>query len=264
MTAAYKSIQLNLGIKRSLIRFQQTLELKTQKIALWWRYGFERLVQRLFLGDLLVKRGLFKNLAYPYYPKPLETFSTMLPKLAGNYEAELEPVFKKIFQKTFDSIINIGSDDGYYAVGLARRYPMAEIQALEISASALSFSLELARANRVNLNKFHGSTKVTSKIINRLIKRKTLIISDCEGCELELLNPALAPQLKTCEMLVEVHDAIIEGITKMLKTRFESTHKITKIYQKAPNINKLNFIDRMTNNEMRAAEISWLYFEPKI
>jgi hypothetical protein len=55
------------------------------------------------------------------------------------------------------------------------------------------------------------------------------ILCDCEGCELELLDPAMAPGLQTATILVELHDFLDRSITPTILDRFQQTHEIERI-----------------------------------
>ena len=55
-----------------------------------------------------------------------------LPKLLGIYESELHPFIKYIVEKKPDTIINIGSAEGYYSVGLKRLLPETNIFSYDI------------------------------------------------------------------------------------------------------------------------------------
>jgi len=58
--------------------------------------------------------------------------SSFLPKLVGSYEAELHGVIEELIGRDYRTIIDIGSAEGYYVVGLARRCPAARIYAFDM------------------------------------------------------------------------------------------------------------------------------------
>ena len=55
------------------------------------------------------------------------------------------------------------------------------------------------------------------------------MISDCEGCELELLDPVEVPQLRAADLIVELHDALDAEISKTILGRFASSHEATVV-----------------------------------
>lgn len=48
--------------------------------------------------------------------------SSLTPKIIGTYERELHPFIYEIADKQYDCIVDVGSAEGYYAVGLAYLY----------------------------------------------------------------------------------------------------------------------------------------------
>ena len=51
-------------------------------------------------------------------------------------------------------------------------------------------------------------------------------MTDCEGCELALLDPELVPSLAQADLLVELHDFIDPRIWPAIRDRFHRTHDI--------------------------------------
>src|SRR6516164_6432959 len=76
----------------------------------------QRYHKQVFFGncDPHVLSGPFAGLRYLDEPiwGPIE------PKWLGTYEQELLPVIQQIIQTPYSTIIDIGSAEGYYAVGL--------------------------------------------------------------------------------------------------------------------------------------------------
>ena len=61
------------------------------------------------------------------------------------------------------------------------------------------------------------------------VRPGTLIVSDCDGAETELLDPEAIPELASSTLIVEAHDLWFEGITPELRRRFEPTHAVEEI-----------------------------------
>ena len=76
---------------------------------------------------LVVQTGPFAGMQYVNE----SIGSSLTAKLLGSYEANLHPIIDDIIGRAPAGIINIGSGEGYYAVGLARRIPDAQIHAFE-------------------------------------------------------------------------------------------------------------------------------------
>src|SRR5690606_7720999 len=75
--------------------------------------------------------------------------SSNYAKLLGSYEKELHPFLAQIIEIPFSQIINIGSDDGYYAIGLALKMPQAQVTAFDINKKARELTQLNARLNQV-------------------------------------------------------------------------------------------------------------------
>ena len=63
---------------------------------------------------------------------------------------------------------------------------------------------------------------------NTICGERSLVFSDCESYELELLDPAKVPALKNADIIVELHDfmRIDVAITPTILARFAATHDI--------------------------------------
>jgi SAM-dependent methyltransferase len=151
------------------------------------------------------------------------TGSTATPKLVGSYECELHPWIARLCSQSYDRIVDIGCAEGYYAVGLARQIPSATVVGFDLDPLSRELCAEMARLNNV-ADRVSIQGKCTAKSLSDAITGRTLIISDCEGFELDLLDPVASPRLKSADMLVELHDVFRPGLTVTLRRRFESTH----------------------------------------
>ena len=57
----------------------------------------------------------------------------------------------------------------------------------------------------------------------------TCFSSDCEGGELQLLDPEQVPGIQGCDVIVECHDFLDASITSTLRQRFAATHDVELI-----------------------------------
>src|SRR5262249_17496055 len=57
--------------------------------------------------------------------------SAFYPKLMGTYELELHGIIERLCQEQFDVLLNIGSGEGYYSVGMAMRCQRLKVIAAE-------------------------------------------------------------------------------------------------------------------------------------
>jgi len=153
--------------------------------------------------------------------------SAWFPKLLGIYEHEIEPWITSSLGATYKTIINVGSAEGYYAVGFARSVPDGRVFAFDIDVDCQVATRALGRMNGIEGNLEVGGL-CDPVLLNSLIGPRTLVICDIEGGELDLLDPALAPNLSSCDLIVEVHDGEVLGgrIEAALIERFKATHRL--------------------------------------
>jgi hypothetical protein len=154
-----------------------------------------------------------------YPPARLAEVDAPVAKLLGTYECELHPVFEQARGPFFD----VGSADGYYAVGMARRgHPVV---AWDMSRNARLLCADVARLNGVTIDQ---RTKYTGDPIH-----DGLVLVDIEGAESSLLTASVASTLPT--VLVEVHDHLAVGTGDRLCAAFDPTHSVRRIDQ-APRV----------------------------
>lgn len=171
-----------------------------------------------------ILRGPFAGMKYVLsIPSGVPT-----PYLLGSYEAELHSALDQIIATDYAEIIDVGSGEGYYAIGLALKLPQARVHAFDISPQQQQLCCEMARLNGV-AERVIVKGECNIEQLNQLPLERALIVSDCEGYELELLRPDLVPGLATADILVELHDAIDPSITPVIQARFAATHDVTLI-----------------------------------
>lgn len=168
-----------------------------------------------------VLAGPFKGLRYP---DELGA-SALVAKLAGTYESELHGAVHMLLKMNLRRIINIGSAEGYYAVGLARLFPTAEVFAFDADLYERKRCSRMAAANGV-ANRVQIEGRCDLPRLSDLVNPPdgVLIVLDCEGCEYDLLVPAKVALLKQCAILVELH--LDADRHEALKASFCRSHEI--------------------------------------
>ena len=168
---------------------------------------------RRFVGwhGLTVSGGPFAGLTYPD-TAPL----SLVPKLLGVYESELHAAVEDAIRARPQTIVNVGAADGYYAVGLARRCPGAQVIAYEADAQQLELCRRVAAANGVAVD-VRGAAGPGD------LAGATLIVMDCEGCERALLEPGIE-----ATVIVELHDFLDARVGEVVQ-RFAPTHDVTVV-----------------------------------
>jgi hypothetical protein len=152
--------------------------------------------------------------------------SAFCPKLVGSYEEELHGFLSGLSPDAFDTVVDVGSAEGYYAVGLARLFPEATVLAFDIDDEANQACRALAERNGVQ-DRVQIKNECTPEVLAQMDLERALLLVDCEGYEDVLLDPAAAPSLNKATMVVEIHDCYVPGLSQSLKERFSPTHEVT-------------------------------------
>ena len=209
--------------------------------------------------------GPFKGLKYG----ESVSCSAYVAKLVGSYEEELHETIEKIISRNYKTVIDVGCAEGYYAVGLAKRMPQAKVYAFDADPDAKRMCRGLARLNAVQSKVVIGGW-CDHAALERLAGKDAIVVCDCEGFELDLLDPVEAPILRTSDMLVELHDLFRPEITPTLLSRFEATHNITLINTRGRDAATYEILSVVAPadrpwavREGRHAEMQWAYFEAK-
>ena len=179
-----------------------------------------------------VQSGPFQGMPYTR----VSTGSVILPKLLGTYENELHPFFSDQARlRQYDTCVDVGAGEGYYAVGLAWRYPHLRMIAFEAAGHGRRRIGRLARRNRVeNRLKIRGFCAPIDLEQALSRGRKTLLIMDVEGHEGQLLDPKRVPRLAQTDFIVEVHPEIDPTLGDKICRWFEPTHTLQTVQQKLP------------------------------
>jgi tetratricopeptide (TPR) repeat protein len=151
-----------------------------------------------------------------------------IAKLLGCYEQPLQPHIEAAVQANYPRIINIGCAEGYYAVGMARRMPATQVLAFDLNPKAQEVCTALAAKNGV-ADRVSVGALFKPEDFAQYANQRVLVLCDIEGAERDLLNPAIAPALTGMDLIVESHECLIPGITKILIDRFSLTHDITLV-----------------------------------
>lgn len=180
------------------------------------------------LTQYTVSSGPFCGMAYfgPPHVPTVDRHPTT--KLIGSFESELHPWIESLVIRGFRTIVNIGGGEGYYAVGLAMRIPESRVVYFDTLVAARKACRGLAEQNKVrDQMQLRGFCGADSLIDIELAG--SLIVCDCAGAELALLDPAVYPSMAEATLLVEIHDYFDPRITPRLRARFGKTHVIEDV-----------------------------------
>lgn len=197
--------------------------------------------------------------------------SNYVHKLIGSYEAILHPTIERLRGRSFSTIIDVGSAEGYYLVGLGRLFPTAHLIGYEIEEVGRQLTKELYDKNRLT-NQLSLYGEATAENVATTITQDTLLICDCEGAELDILDPEKFPAYRDIEVaIIELHDFIRPGIKEALLARFVTTHTATLVPFKMVNPERFPFLASIKNEQHRYElcrergwqEQEWLVLEKK-
>jgi hypothetical protein len=198
---------------------------------------------------LQVLNGPFKGLKYPSLDI---TEAALIPKIVGSYEAQLHPVLQEIFKRPYTDIIDVGSAEGYYAVGLATKMPGTTVHCFDINEKDLEFSKAMAKHNNVN-NLTYNKECSPATLINFRFKGRGLIFCDCEGFELQLFTEEVVRSLKNVDVLVELHDIANPIISSEILTRFQHTHTFRVVNNLNVDQSGLQGLEQLPEDDKRFA-----------
>ena len=233
-----------------------------QQLTLQWRATYTPLLYFHVAGT--VQSGPFRNMRL--LPEVCWGDGDQASKLLGLYEDELHEYIHGIQDP--DLIINIGCAEGYYAVGLARLWPVRTVAA-DTDSRAQRITGENAQLNSARVHT-RGEMNTGDLEQELAAAQRPVVIMDSEGAEAELLNPVTVPSLAHTTVLVESHDCFVPDITNTLLQRFAPTHHCTRIRAQGKNPWQFEFLDQISDleklilvNECRPQTAQWIWMEPK-
>lgn len=241
--------------------------------------GLALFPERTFLGSIFsgkmgrgVLSGPFAGMKYVNSSLGGSYYSRLL----GTYELELFPLVERISREPFDTIVNVGAAEGYYAVGLAMRNPSARVYAFEANPDGARLIHQMAKMNGVEDRVCIGGS-CDARLLSRALAggKRCVVVMDIEGQESAVLDPAAVPGLKGSFMLVELHDYIFPETSALLSRRFAGTHTITEVWSR-PRVYAdfplavpvwLSWVPKKwftgIMDEWRREKMRWFYLEPK-
>lgn len=240
--------------------------LYTQLQERWTSHRINRITQAIIKRHgLVVLDGPFAGMRYV----PEAAGSSLLPKLLGSYEAELHQTLATIIGSGSRTIIDVGCAEGYYAVGLALKMPGARVFAYDIDPRARRLCEELARVNGVSERVVVGK-ECDREQLEKSLDDRSLVICDCEGYELELLDPGRVLKLYVSDVLVELHDFIDRTISPTIISRFARTHDISLVSSLdrdpstySPLESFSDWDQRVAVAEFREEQMQWAFMRAK-
>ena len=238
----------------------------TKALRCWRTYELRRVFRKLCNGRrILVLSGPFQGMIFTQHID----IGTNLSKIVGSYESELHPVINELVLRNCRTIVNIGAAEGYYSVGMAMLLQHCKVYAFELNESQRQKCAETACLNNV-MDRVVVLGKCDIQVLSKLELQDATLIVDCEGAEIDILNPDLVPALTYAFLLVELHDAIRPGCSRVLWQRFNQTHDMKFISAVVHDptqytcLDKLHPIEKiLALEENRLGVQEWVFMTPK-
>ena len=213
----------------------------------------------------VVQSGPFKGMALPRESAWKET--NLAPLLLGCYEEEIHGLIDQQVNRMKDwdrspNIVVVGAAEGYYAIGMKRLMPKANVYAIEPSNESLSILKEAAAANHADI--------IVGAQLGEVFSAPDLVLMDCEGAEVEYLDYEKFPALVNAHILVEVHNLINQDTANILLDRFRGTHRVVMYMEGPRDPNRFACLSGMSSDyrwmavsEGRPCLMSWFSMTPK-
>jgi len=196
-----------------------------------------------------VATGPFMNMIY----RVDAVGSSALPKLIGSYESELHPMIRQLTDSKFNTIVDVGCAEGYYAVGLALLMPeVSHVYAFDTDPIAREECRKLAQANGVG-ERVVIKGECRAEYLDEILAPLSLLIMDCEGCEEFLLDLSLVPNLRSTTIVVECHDFIVPQVSLRIAERFRDTHSIENIRSEDRNTSCYPLLGFLSDSDIAVA-----------
>jgi len=194
-----------------------------------------------------------------------------IAKLLGCYEQPLHSHIRAVLSGQYTKIVNIGCAEGYYAVGFARALPHVISLAFDTDPNAQRTCRALAERNGVS-DRVEIAGQFGTADFADYKDEAALIFCDIEGAELDLLDPVMAPELSSLDIIVESHECIRPGVTETLISRFTGSHDIELVEDNGLRqlanqpewFTKLSHLDQLLATwEWRSGPTPWLVMHAK-
>lgn len=174
----------------------------------------------------------------------------------------------------YDTLIDIGAADGYYAVGSLVSGKFSEVYCFEMSELGQQAILNNAKLNgkQDNIQIFGEADDNFDKKLPREKLERSVILVDIEGAEFDLLTPALFDKMKNSIIIVEIHEwRVPDGKERLaaLKEAALGTHHVSELTTGSRDMSKFRELTMFSDSdrwlicsEGRGRLMTWLRFDP--
>lgn len=200
-----------------------------------------------------VRYGPFAGMVYP---RKAALNRHSIPKLLGTFEQELHEVISKIAVRKYDLVADVGSAEGYYAVGMARllRTPVLAFDPEPVERALCAEAAQLnGVADLVDLKDLFRPND-----IGEFRNKRVLCICDCEGFEAQIFTPQTVPDTARWDLLIELHGEAAQTLPALnwpQKTRLIKSTRRTGSYQELDGLGE----PEKLLSEYRSGPQQWLW-----
>lgn len=180
--------------------------------------------------------------------------------IVGSYEEEVRGIVNEVIASAPSQIVDIGSAYGYYAVGFALKIAKTRVTAFEAVESEHWKQLaDLAAANGVS-GRIVQRGLCTPADLAAVCEEGAFVLSDCEGAEEDLCDPSKVPALKSCTILIELHEFHRPLLVARLVERFKNSHSIRTIEEQRRDPARYRILKRLPKGWRSIAieEAKWI------
>ena len=174
-------------------------------------------------SDKKIKHGPFKNMLFNWGNTGA---SSNFAKMLGSYESEIHPFIKAALQNNYANLINIGSDDGYYAIGFGVKMQSLKIYAFDTNKEAWPILQQNAKLNGVGERTLQAGLFSKKDLEIFADGQRNLFVVDCEGAEKEIFTEAAVKGLINSDLIIELHLHIHPELDIYFRNLFSATHEI--------------------------------------
>lgn len=182
-------------------------------------------IEKRLLREKTVKDGPFKGIKYS---RSQAYGSSVLPKLAGSYEACLHALWYEFVLNNYTTVIHLGAGEGYYVNGMQQLLQpvngsiavecddrnVALLQEnIKVNANTGKVTLVSEKANVSHLEKWGGTGR-------------KLWVCDIEGDEKNLFTPRSVQHLAECDLVIELHEFLDRALVDHISAVFCHSHTI--------------------------------------
>ena len=190
----------------------------------------EPTIDRQLLQNKTVTDGPFRGIKYS---RTQAYGSSVLPKLAGSYEACLHAIWYEFLLNNYTGIIHLGAGEGYYVNGMEQLFrPINGSIAVECDARNVALLKENLLANELA----ERVTIINEKATTHHLKQwggpgRKLWICDIEGDEKNLFTSDSVQHLAESDMVIELHEFMDRGLVDHISTVFCHSHSIQLVQE---------------------------------